>query len=104
MTLLRAAEITRGCPVDHATVWEFHGLGVCEPRSVSCEEPFDGDYLSEHQRVAAEPVPNQHVDTSELELPVRDDALVVLHVDIEARVRIGPFNLGDRAHQRDRFG
>ena len=49
------------------------------------------------------PVPAERVEAGQLEVPVRHLAARVLDVDIEAGVRIRPFDLRHRAGQRDRF-
>src|SRR5262249_13751769 len=67
------------------------------------QETVDGHDVTGAQRVAVPTRAHEPVRRPELEVPIDDVALLVLDVDIDSRVRIGPLELGDRAGERDRL-
>ena len=64
----------------------------------------DGDFLTDLQRLTAPAATLQTVWRTHLGAPVRHLAgLLILHVHVKPHVRIGPFDLGDDAFERDRL-
>src|SRR5688572_6561904 len=76
-----------------------HALGA-----VFRQPPLDGDQLAVLQRFTPPALALQAVRGTHLGAPVLDLAgLLVLHVDVEPHMRIGPLDLGDGAAQLDRL-
>src|SRR4029453_6268078 len=80
-----------------------HDPGIGPQRAILCQRPFDGDVVSHFERLARPPAPNEEVGAAQLKAPIGFLALLVLDVQIDPRMRIGPFHFRDRAGHRRRF-
>ena len=71
----------------------IHGDGYFGPRRERGQCPFPAPAsLHEHRRVGS------------FAAPMRNVALIVLHIKVELKVGIGVVKLGDRGFGRERFG
>src|SRR5438874_6600136 len=84
-----------------AAVRELHHARVAGLRSVFGERAVDRDRVAHLQRVRAPAVARQRVRRTALALPGLHGAVVVLHIEIDPDVRVRPFELRDRALERD---
>src|SRR6202035_1227312 len=80
------------------------GSGVHPLDAALRQRARDGDLLTDFQRVTPPAPPLQPVRWAHFEAPVGDfTGVLVFHVDVDPRVRIGPLDLCDDAGQRDRL-
>src|SRR6185503_13167238 len=95
-TLARCAVFVR-CGEHAAAVSKGHAPARRIVRSVACAEALDDDHVAFLHGVAADTPALEHARRSGREAPVRHLALLVLHVDVEPAVRVGPLDPRDDA-------
>src|SRR6266699_146265 len=67
-------------------------------------EPQDRDLGSRRHRVLVPAAPEQRIRCAAFDHPCHDFPVRAFHVDVEPRVGIDPFHLGNGSFQRDRLG
>src|SRR5580658_1671077 len=66
--------------------------------------PGDGEHLAEFQTGLRDPTPSEHPRWRCGKAPIGDFAVLVLNVQIEPDMRIGPLQLGEHAGELDGLG
>src|SRR5437879_4857167 len=85
-----------------AAIRELYRTSVGELGTVLSQIAFHGDPIALLQRIASPSLPHQTVRATQLEFPV-GHLFAILHVHIEAGVRIHPLHFGHRSRKGDRL-
>src|SRR5579872_1307540 len=103
-SLLIGRRVPAGRSCKHAaSVGQHYAAGIGGFRTVLGERSFDRDLITLLQRIFAPALFQQHGNRAQLEVPIGNLAVGVLHVDVESRVRIHPLHLGDNSRDGDRL-
>src|SRR5262249_33804233 len=98
------SSVIRGAGKYRAAVSQHHRSSVDPVRARGPgPKPFDGHAIPDLERPARPPIPYERAWAGQFKVPIRYRPLLVRYLDVEAGMRIRPFDFRHQPFQRDPF-